>query len=168
MNRFSIAAIAVLLLGVSCAGTGFRSLSRAAPSPGLDPEEVVRIQLQALQLNDDSNRGIEVAFRFASPANKAATGPLSRFAGLFANPAYAPMLNHVEAEYGPLVVTEYQARQVVALTTETGSRIAYLFALSRQRAGELAGSWMTDAVSVIGATDRPPAEIPQPAIPEAL
>jgi hypothetical protein len=165
MKSVSIALTVVTVLA-SCAG--FAAVSAARPSPDLDPEEVVQIQLQALQLNDESNRGIEVAFRFASPANKAATGPLSRFTQLFSNPAYAPMLNHTEAEYGTLVVSGNQARQVVALTSAEGTRVAYLFALTRQRTGEFEGSWMTDAVSVIGVTNRPTDEIPQPPIPEAL
>ena len=49
------------------------------PDPALSPGDVVRIQLEALRRNDEQDRGIAVAFRFASPANRTNTGPLSRF-----------------------------------------------------------------------------------------
>jgi hypothetical protein len=66
------------------------------PSPNLSPVEVVRIQVEALEKNDvpHPNRGIEIAFRFASPENKRATGPLERFIQMVSSPAYRPLLNH--------------------------------------------------------------------------
>ena len=50
------------------------------PDPTFSPADVVRIQLQAMQVNDvpHKNAGIEIAFRFASPRNKMTTGPLAR------------------------------------------------------------------------------------------
>ena len=72
------------------------------PAPELSPGDVVRIQLEALRHNDDRNRGIDVAFRFASPANRASTGPLSRFIGMIRNGPYALMLGFGAASYGPV------------------------------------------------------------------
>ena len=72
------------------------------PAPALSPGEVVRIQLEALRHNDLHNRGIEVAFRFASPANRANTGPLARFVSMIRNGPYALMLGFRAASYGPV------------------------------------------------------------------
>ena len=117
------------------------------PSPDLSPEEVVRAQLGALQRNDEpfENAGVETAFRFASPANKRATGPLERFALLFDTPAYRPMIGHAAAEYGAFEVRGNAARGSAILTTPGGERVGYLFTLSKQT-GEFGGAWMTDGV----------------------
>lgn len=118
------------------------------PSPDLSPAEVVRIQVEALGHNDVpyENAGIEIAFRFASPANKIATGPLDRFIQLVGNPIYRPMLDHREAQYGEIEVKENQALQPVILTAKNGERVGYLFVLSKQEGGPYDACWMTDSV----------------------
>ena len=72
------------------------------PDSTFSPSEVVRIQLEALRHNDEQDRGIAVAFRFASPANRANTGPLSRFIAMFKEGPYALMLGFRDAAYGPM------------------------------------------------------------------
>lgn len=50
------------------------------PCPGLSAEAVVELQCEALQSNDpDTDDGIQACFRFASPSNRQATGPVERF-----------------------------------------------------------------------------------------
>ena len=117
------------------------------PSPDLSPEEVVRVQLGALQHNDEpfENAGVETAFLFASPANKRVTGPLGRFALLFDTPAYRPMIDHASAEYGAFEVRGNAAQGSVILSTPGGERVGYMFTLSKQT-GEFGGAWMTDGV----------------------
>ena len=63
-----------------------------SPSSKLTPAQVVHIQLEALRLNDARNRGIELAFRFASPDNKLQTGPLARFISMMQEGPYSLML----------------------------------------------------------------------------
>jgi len=118
------------------------------PSPNLSPAEVIRIQIEALGHNNvpHENAGIEVAFRFASPANKSATGPLDRFIRLVSNPIYRPMLNHQEAQYGEIQVEGNEALQPVILTAKNGERAGYLFVLSKQEGGPYDACWMTDSV----------------------
>ncbi|GIT70838.1 MAG: hypothetical protein Ct9H300mP28_06520 [Pseudomonadota bacterium] len=70
------------------------NIENAYPEPELKPNDVVRLQLLAMQQNDDSDFGIEVTFRFASPANKKQTGPLKRFIRLVRNPSYHPLKPH--------------------------------------------------------------------------
>ena len=117
------------------------------PRPGLSPGEVIRIQLEALRNNDEQDRGIEVAFRFASPANRETTGPLPRFIRMIRQGPYALMLDFREASYGTVEVREEVARQRVTLTGAR-SRVSYWFYLSRQSKAPFAGCWMTDAVFV--------------------
>ena len=122
-------------------------IENAYPEPKLKPNDVVRLQLLAMQQNDDSDFGIEVTFRFASPANKKQTGPLKRFIGLVRNPSYRPLLNHINATFLELNIEEDFAVQDVIITTSNGERIGYRFRLSIQKGPLYPGCWMTDSVT---------------------
>lgn len=117
------------------------------PSPALSVEEVVRLQVDALGQNNDPHpdAGIEAAFRFASPANKRATGPLERFRLLFETNAYGPMIDHNGARYSEVQQTDTEARMGVMLSTESGP-VGYVFRLSKQTQAPYEDCWMTDAV----------------------
>ena len=117
------------------------------PAPAWSPGDVVRIQLEALRRNDERDRGIAVAFRFASPANRAQTGPLWRFARMIRDGPYALMLDFQAASYGPVEASGAQARQRVVLADATTS-VTYWFYLSRQTDAPYADCWMTDAVFI--------------------
>ena len=117
------------------------------PSPDLTPGEVIRVQVEALGSNDQpvEDAGIRAAFRFASPSNRAATGPLDRFTEMIKT-GYADMLTFDRAEYGALRIEGDVAAQEVTLVQADGRRTTYLFGLSRQTTGEYEGCWMTDTV----------------------
>jgi hypothetical protein len=118
------------------------------PSPDLSPQEVVRVQVEALAENDTphDDAGIEAAFNFASPANKRSTGPLDRFRTLFDTPAYGPMVDHATATYSEPQVDGSTAQVGVILVSVSGRRIGYLFRLSKQTDAPHEDCWMTDAV----------------------
>lgn len=122
--------------------------SLPAPSPDLSPQEVVRLQVDALGANDTPHEdaGIEAAFAFASPANKRGTGPLRRFRRLFDTAAYGPMIDHQGAQYSVPQVEARTARMGVILRTDEGARVGYLFRLSKQTDPPHEGCWMTDGV----------------------
>ena len=73
------------------------ALQQTAPSPALNPGEVVRIQVEALRKNGPLNEGIELTYRFASPGNKQVTGPLDRFVRMVSSAPYDRLLNHLNA-----------------------------------------------------------------------
>jgi hypothetical protein len=135
--------------------------TRPKPSPALTPERVIAIQLDALQHNDTPSPdfGIETTFRFASPANRGAVGPLDRFTGLVKTPAYRAMINHVRAEVRPVQVDGDRARERVTVVTASGVRATYLFFLSRQQGGQFDGCWMTDGVTPVN---------PDPPLPHGM
>jgi len=108
-------------------------IENAYPEPELKPNDVVKLQLLAMQQNDDSDFGIEVTFRFASPSNKIQTGPLKRFIRLVRNPSYRPLLNHINATFLELNIQEDFAVQDVIITTSNGERIGYRFRLSIEK-----------------------------------
>ncbi len=119
----------------------------AHPSPELDPATVVRLQLKALAHNDQpaADTGVAVVFGFASPANRAQTGPLNHFSAIV-HAMYAPLLNHRSAQLRPIVIQGNRAVQVVDLVGRNGLPMRYVFLLSRQSQAPYAGCWMTDSV----------------------
>ena len=68
------------------------------PNNGIEPYQVVKIQLRGLKNNDDpfKNAGIEQTWEFAHPNNKKFTGPLEKFKILLNSDSYKMLLNHVE------------------------------------------------------------------------
>ncbi len=139
--------IAALLI-VLAAPVGATHLPQTEPVPSLSPRDVVSIQIEALRNNDTpyENRGVEVTFNFASPANKRMTGPLERFKVMVRNPIFGPMIDHRSAKYENLVVEDDSARIDVILISKEGVYLGYRFFLSRQHGNRYEGSWMTDAV----------------------
>ena len=122
------------------------SINTSYPNPELQANEIVSLQLMAMQKNDVSNHGIEITYRFASPQNKVQTGPLSRFIMLVKNPAYRPLLNHLDATFLNLKIEGNVAIQEVIITTSKGTRKGFRFLLSLQQGEQFKDCWMTDAV----------------------
>ena len=151
MRTFAIAALAIAMTFGAAANVRAEG---PEPNPTLTPEDVVRIQMGALRHNDvpKPDAGIEITFRFASPRNKAMTGPLPRFAAMVRNPIYGPMINHRRASFENLQIKGDQAEIDVILETEDGKTFGYRFLLTRQHGNPFEGSWMTDSVAPINVT----------------
>ena len=146
-KRHVTTAILVILTAVFQASV-LATVHGEFPSPNYGPEDVVRIQVRALGNNDVPyrNAGIEVAFRFASPANKRLTGPLWRFTRMLHAPTYRPFLLHRTAHIGQADIKGAHATLAVILTAADGRRVGYIFRLSRQRGEPCNACWMTDEV----------------------
>ena len=143
-----IAAVSLLFLAWA-PGSGLAQVADLTPRPELSPEQVVRYQADALQHNDEPkmDAGIERAFRFASPSNKAMTGPLEKFIRIVKGPAYSSMLNSVSSSIVGSEVKDDQARFAVHFVTADGRQVTYIFVLSKQNEGEFNNCWMTDGVA---------------------
>lgn len=127
------------------------------PEPSVDysPEEVVQIVIEALKNNDpdDGDSGIATVFRFASPGNRAQTGPLERFTQMIKG-GFSDMLNHVGSRTENMVIEGDKALQPVWLTTAGGKEIGYLFQIGKQADGLHSGVWMTEAVFPLPGTSQ--------------
>ena len=97
-RNFPISQIVTIL--AFCMMTMSARADLVKPDPSIAPVEVVAIQLKALQFNDNPKPdfGIAQTWAFAHPRNRAATGPLPRFASMIKGPSYAKMLNHSRHE----------------------------------------------------------------------
>jgi Domain of unknown function (DUF4864) len=136
-----------------------------SPSPDYTPQQVIRIQLQAMQHNDDPapDSGIATAFKFASPGNRAQTGPIEKFARMVKGPLYGAMINHKSAEFGQLRADESNAQQLVKIIGADGQEALYVFILNKQADGPYKDCWMTDGVVRVRPEDlQPDAPPPEP------
>lgn len=142
--RISLLAVIYLL---ACGRTEAQTVNDLSPKPELTPQQVVEYQLLVLQRNDQPtpDSGIEKAFRFASPANKKSTGPISHFISMV-HAGYAPLLNAKESAVIRARVEDDQAKVLTRVVSARGSEMFYLFLLSRQSEGENTNCWMTDGV----------------------
>jgi len=120
-----------------------------SPNEAYSPQDVIGIVLSSMQKNADDDDGIATVFRFASPENKSATGPLSRFTQMIKR-GYPDMLNHTSARLEDIDIAGDVAVQSVWLQTQSGTEYGYEFKLSIQRGGAHDGMWMTDSVIQIG------------------
>jgi hypothetical protein len=151
LSLFGIALVALAICTPTVAGAASAgpappdSLPR--PAPDLGPGEVVRIQVEALGNNDQpyDGAGIETAFRFASPANKRATGPIEAFRRLVQSPRYRPMIDHETATFSKVEAGDDRALRGVIVRSD-GRAVGYLFRLRRTDTEACSGCWMTDAV----------------------
>jgi len=130
------------------------SFSYVRPSKGLSPQDVVQIQLKALQQNDGSDSGVITVFNFSSPVSKISMGPIEHFRLMVRDPVYKPMLNFKSYKKGNMVISGKSAYQLVVLTTQENEKATYLFMLARQTKGYYKGCWMT--VGVVRLEDNRP------------
>ena len=138
----------ILAVLIVAAPVGATHLPQSEPDPSLSPQDVVSIQIEAMQHNDTpyDDRGIEVTFNFASPTNKRVTGPLERFKAMVRSPEFGPMIDHRSAKYENVKVEGDFAQVDVILESKEGQFVGYRFTLSRQQGNQYEGSWMTSAV----------------------
>ncbi len=122
-----------------------------APSPDTrySPQQVVQIVVESLQVNAEDDAGIATVFRFASPGNKASTGPLERFTQLLKR-GFPAMLNHAGVRYDPMEITGDTAVQAVWISSVEGAETGYAFKLGKHSGGPMDGMWLTDAVIPLG------------------
>lgn len=114
------------------------------PRPALTPDRVVRIQMAALASVDRPDGALQ-CFCFASPANRAVTGPLERFARYVRVPPYDALSEPEAATIGKTTLIDGTARVLVTVVSDQQVQ-AFVWILSKQYAPPWHECWMTDAV----------------------
>ncbi|MDQ3395634.1 MAG: DUF4864 domain-containing protein [Bacteroidota bacterium] len=118
------------------------------PNPDLGPQEVVEIQVLAMQENDMpfKNYGVLTAFNFASPDYKSKNGPEGKFIQMINNPNYSSLLNFKMYGLDDIYVINNLALQKITLIDANDNPAVYLFKLTRQMEKPFEGCWMIDSV----------------------
>ena len=120
------------------------------PNPILLPEEVISIQLIALQNNNIpyKNAGIEQTWEFAHPSNRIFTGPLEKFTTMMYSPSYFIMLDHKEHNITLLKQKNTIAYFFVELEDQEGNLYRFQWIVEKVNIkGEFEKCWMTTSVS---------------------
>ncbi|BAM04829.1 DUF4864 domain-containing protein [Phycisphaera mikurensis] len=123
------------------------------PTPELTPMEVLAFQIEGLKeaadAHADADRGMRTVWAFACPANQAQTGPFDRFDAMVRT-GYPILVGHREAVVLELVPPEEDRPDacfaLLRVTGADGSRGWFIWHLTREADGPLAGCWMTAAV----------------------
>jgi hypothetical protein len=143
MKLLSMMAVLILATSTSWAA------ELIEPDPALAPEEVVAIQLTALQTNnaERTDDGIEQAWVFAHPNNKRMTGPLPRFAQMVKGSQYNMLLNHRTHQIEEALRAKDRASFKVTIVSKTGDAYECQWTVEQVAKGTQAGAWMTVAVT---------------------
>ena len=120
------------------------------PTPEINPEEVVKIQLSSLMNNNEPyvNAGIEQTWEFAHPSNRAFTGPIQRFTQMMYAPSYAVMLDHKKHDILEVKIDNDIAYFFIELTSSDGKMFGFKWTLEKvEEEGVFKDCWMTTGVS---------------------
>ena len=120
------------------------------PNPNIQPEDVVKIQLNSLMQNNEPylNAGIEQTWEFAHPSNRAFTGPIEKFTQMIYAPFYSVMINHQKHNILEVKVEENTAYFFVELTSNEGKMYGFQWTLNKVlEDGIYKNCWMTIGVS---------------------
>ncbi len=123
------------------------------PQPEISPSQVVQIQLDALARFRFDPTAAEQVFVFASPANRAATGPLDTFAAMLSLRPYEALVNRSGCSLGREVRKGRIATVLVTTVDQAGRISLFRFLLGRRQIeggeGDVRDCWVTDAVECL-------------------
>ena len=120
------------------------------PNNGIEPYQVVKIQLRSLKKNDDPKKdnGIEQTWEFAHPSNQKNTGPLNRFKTMIKGKSYMMLLNHLDHKVIEVKSTDLKALFEVTILDKDKAYYKFNWTVEKYIAdGPLKGCWLTTIVS---------------------
>ncbi len=130
------------------------------PNSTLAPEDVVRLQIDALGRFRDEPAAIFQCYCLASPENRQVTGPIRRFAAMVMHPDYRPLVMHEDVLIGTPIVDGDRAAVLATVVGVDRELSIYCFYLSRQSNEPDRGCWMTDSVLRVPPMAEPPRKGP--------
>ena len=120
------------------------------PNNGIEPFQVVKIQLRSLKQNDKPNKdsGIEQTWEFAHPNNQKNTGPLERFKTMIKGKSYVMLLNHLDHKVVEIKSDDLTAIFEVTVLDKDKAYYKFNWTVEKYIAeGPLKGCWLTTMVS---------------------
>mgnify|MGYP001500052114 CR=1 FL=1 len=120
------------------------------PQKGIEPNQVVKIQLNGLKNNDkpDLNDGIKQTWEFAHPENKKYTGPLPRFIILLKSKSYSMLINHLDSEIIEIFKSNNKYGYEVTILGSDKKYYKFQWVVEKYyKDGPLKDCWLTTSVS---------------------
>jgi hypothetical protein len=120
------------------------------PNNGIEPYQVVKIQLRSLKNNseENGNNGIKQTWEFAHPVNQKNTGPLERFISMIKGDSYKMLLNHLEHKISEARISKSTVLYEVTILDQNKSYYKFNWQVEKySKEGPLNGCWLTTMVS---------------------
>ena len=120
------------------------------PKPSLKPLEVLLIQLNSLKNNNFpyKDAGIEQAWEFAHPNNKAITGPLNKFKQMIYSDSYEMLIDHENHKVIMLEETDNTLTYKVFILSKEKKKYSYIWKVEKVLLDDdFKNCWMTTSVS---------------------
>ena len=120
------------------------------PNNGIEPFQVVKIQLRSLKQNDKPNKdsGIEQTWEFAHPNNQKNTGPIDRFKVMIKGKSYQMLINHLDHKIVEVETTDLKALFEVIVLDQNKAYYKFNWQVEKYtKIGPLNGCWLTTIVS---------------------
>ena len=120
------------------------------PNNGIEPYQVVKIQLRGLMENDKPqiDTGIEQTWEFAHPQNQKYTGPLENFKTMIKGDLYSMLIDHLDHEVIEVYKNEKVATFEVTVLDKDKKYYRFKWQVEKYRGvGPLNNCWLTTAVS---------------------
>ena len=120
------------------------------PNNGIEPYQVVKIQLRGLMENDKPqiDTGIEQTWEFAHPQNQKYTGPLENFKSMIKGDSYSMLIDHLDHEVIEVYKNEKVATFEVTVLDKDKKYYRFKWQVEKYRGvGPLNNCWLTTAVS---------------------
>ena len=120
------------------------------PNIEIEPDQVVKIQLNSLMNNDEPNPdyGIKQTWEFAHPSNKEYTGPLPRFISLIKSENYKMLINHLDSKIIEIFQSNNKYGFEVTILGNDKNYYKFQWVVEKYyNEGPLKNCWLTTSVS---------------------
>jgi hypothetical protein len=148
MSKLRLLTYKIILVILFTTSTSYAELVK--PNNGIEPFQVVKIQLRGLKQNDNPKKdnGIEQTWEFAHPNNQKNTGPLERFKVMIKGKSYGVLLNHLDHKVVEINSNDLRALFEVTVLDKNKAYYKLNWTVEKYTVeGPLKGCWLTTMVS---------------------
>ena len=138
----------VILISLLTSSISYADLVK--PNNGIEPFQVVKIQLRGLKQNDKPKKdnGIEQTWEFAHPNNQKNTGPLEKFKTMLKGKSYGMLLNYLDHKVVEINANDLTAIFEVTVLDKNKAYYKFKWTVEKYTAeGPLKGCWLTTMVT---------------------
>ena len=150
LNKIKFFENIIFVILISLLLTNFAKADLIKPNSGIEPIQVVKIQLRGLKNNDQlyQDGGIEQTWEFAHPKNRKFTGPLTKFKSMIKGDDFSMLLNHKEHKVKEVFLSDDVATFEVIVLNSDKEYFKFKWHVEKfKKEGTLKNCWLTTAVS---------------------
>ena len=150
LNKIKFFENIIFVILISLLLINFAKADLIKPNSGIEPIQVVKIQLRGLKNNDQlyKDGGIEQTWEFAHPKNRKFTGPLTKFKSMIKGDDFSMLLNHKEHKVKEVFLSDDVATFEVIVLNSDKEYFKFKWQVEKfKKDGTLKNCWLTTAVS---------------------